>query len=295
MPGSLISFLRQANAVYTCRKRIVSRAAGKLLAIHTMRFPDPRLLRSEFRCRGFGLATELLDVNERSALFRIASALAQRRATAVDRTDTGERLWYNVVTGDRIAAEGLPLFRFYTGPEMLSWIRELSGSPSLAPSSHLRSGINVNCLQTAGQQYPWHRDAVPYTSLLFLTSLPGSAGGAFLIRAADGELVRVQPRAGDLLFMDGARCPHAVAPLIESTLRLTVPMVYPTERIERPAGLDAYLYESAEGPHGIPVPSDPEPEPAPPSPIPVPDPSPDPPPTNPIPPPLPTDRVRHRR
>jgi hypothetical protein len=261
-----------------------------------MRFPNPQPLRSGFQRRGFALAPELLDVNERSALFTVASALAQRHAAAIDRADTGQRLWYNVVTGERIAAEGPALFDLYTAPEMLSWIRELSDSPSLAPSPHLRSAINVNCLQAAGQQYPWHRDAVPYTSLLFLTSLPAAAGGAFRIRGADGEVVDVQPRAGDLLFMDGARCEHAVAPLLDSVLRLTVPMVYPTRRVDRPAGLDEYLYGLADGPHGIPVPSEPEPKPEPgtPSPIPVPDPSPDPPPTNPIPPPLPTERVRRR-
>ena len=261
-----------------------------------MRFPDPHCLRSEFRRRGFALAPELLDAKERCALFTVASTLARRHGASIDRADTGERLWYNVVTGDRIAAEGPALFSLYTAPAMLSWIRQLSDSPSLAPSSHLRSAININCLQAAGQQYPWHRDAVPYTSLLFLSSLPAAAGGAFRIRTADGELVQVQPRAGDLLFMDGARCEHEVSPLLASMLRLTVPMVYPTKGVERPAGLDEYLYGSADGPHGIPVPPDSEPKPeSGPSPIPVPDPSPDPPPTNPIPPPLPTERVRHHR
>jgi hypothetical protein len=66
------------------------------------------------------------------------------------------------------------------------------------------------------------------------------AGGALLIQAANGERVEVQPTSGTLIFMDGTRCPHAISPLIEDALRLTVPMVYPAANLARPEGLDGY-------------------------------------------------------
>ncbi len=207
-----------------------------------MRLPDPHALRAEFRRRGFVIAPGALEARERSVLCDVASALVQQHSATVDRIDNGKRLSYTVVSGDRIKTEGTPLFEFYTDPKMLTWVRELTGTALLGPSPHLRSAINVNCLRTAGQQYPWHRDAVPYTSLLFLSTVPPSAGGAFLIQEADGEVVNVQPASGTLVFMDGTRCPHAVSPLTDNTLRLTVPMVYPERVVDRPEGLDEYLY-----------------------------------------------------
>jgi hypothetical protein len=104
--------------------------------------------------------------------------------------------------------------------------------------------VNVNVLQTAGQQYRWHTDAVPFTVLVFLTTLPADSGGEFLIRTRMGELMTIPARAGQLVLMDGRQCAHAVAPLRDDILRITVPMVFPAYQIERPRGLDDYLYSS---------------------------------------------------
>ena len=207
-----------------------------------MQLPDPTLVQPEFLRRGFVVVGDALDLHKQTALCDVALALVKRRGANVDRTNAEKRLRYRVVAGDRIAAEGKPLFELYTRPAMLSWVRGVTGSSWLAPSPHLRSAININCLQSSGDRYPWHRDAVPHTVVLFLTSVPASAGGTFLIRAADEGLARVQPRAGSLVLMDGTRCEHAVAPLTADILRLSVPMVYPASAIERPAGLDEYLY-----------------------------------------------------
>jgi hypothetical protein len=204
--------------------------------------PDPHGAQDEFQRRGFVVVPNLLDASEQSMLLQLATALVQRRSSLIDRAEHGERLWYTVVTGDRIKSEATPLFSFYTDPEVVSWIRALTGSASVGISPHLRSSININCLTTRGQRYPWHRDAVPYTALLFLSSVSRACGGTFMIRAADGSRVDIQPASGTLLLMDGTRCPHAVAPLNEDTLRLTVPMVYPVRDVDRPAGLDDYLY-----------------------------------------------------
>jgi hypothetical protein len=46
------------------------------------------------------------------------------------------------------------------------------------------------------------------------------------------------------VLINGKRCAHAVAPLLHDTERLTIPMVYPAENVDRPRGLDDYLYIS---------------------------------------------------
>lgn len=206
-----------------------------------MHFPDARSLRSEFHRRGHVLVPELLERRQVMSLFILSMKLLRQCGTTVNRVKDGETLWYRVVTGERIRSEGSALFSLYSSPALLDWMRELADAPRLDVSAHLRSAVNVNCLHRTGQGYPWHRDAVPYTCLLFLTSLPDDAGGELLIRAADDTLETVRPRAGDLLVMDGTRCPHAVAPLTTSRLRVSLPMVYPSVSVERP-GLDDHLY-----------------------------------------------------
>jgi len=209
-------------------------------------FADPQLLRPEFERRGFTLIPDFLEPHECLALLAEVRDVTRRCFRAIDRHDQADRLCYGVVTGDDIEANAPRLFDLYTHHDMLSWARDLTHNRLLATSSHLRSAININCLHTAGQQYPWHRDAIPYTALLFMSTVPRAAGGTFLIRAADDELVTIDPTAGVLVFMDGKRCPHAVSPLTENTLRLTVPMVYPAADVTRPSGLDEYLYDSTE-------------------------------------------------
>jgi hypothetical protein len=214
-----------------------------------MRLPDPRSLESEFGRRGFVLVSDIFDERLMSDLFDLAMTLLRRHRIEVDRDGgeygDGQRLRYGVVTGERIKAEGELLFSIYDHREMLTWIQTLTNSPAIGLSPHLRSAININCFWLVGQQYPWHRDAVPYTGLLFLTSMPPGAGGELLIRAVDGELVAIRPTAGDFVVMDGTRCPHAVAPLFQEGLRLSVPMVYPSKSVARPPGLDDYLYKCA--------------------------------------------------
>jgi hypothetical protein len=218
-------------------------------SLPAIRLPDPRSLESEFGRHGFVLVPRVFDERHLADLFDLAMILLGRHRIEVDRDigeqRRGQRLRYGVVTGDRIKAEGELLFSIYDRPEMRWWLQVLTNSPAIEVSRHLRSAININCLYQIGQQYPWHHDAVPYTCLLFLSSVPPAAGGEFLIRALDDELVVIRPTAGDFIVMDGTRCPHAVAPLTQDVLRLSVPMVYPSENVARPAGLDDYLYDGA--------------------------------------------------
>jgi 2OG-Fe(II) oxygenase superfamily len=197
--------------------------------------------RLNLRNAGFVLVRNYLDVHESAEFASLASALTDRFGIDVVRSSRGDTLDYRVVTGDTIQAEAPVLFTLYTS-RLLHWTREVTGHHGLAPSPHLRSAININCLERRNQHYPWHHDAVPFTALLFLTTLSDTDGGEFLIRTVRDDVVSIPPSRGDLLLMDGKRCAHAVAPLRENTRRLTVPMVYPLESDERPAGLDEYLY-----------------------------------------------------
>ena len=190
------------------------------------------------------MVSAVSDGLARARVLENATRLVRDHGVNVDRRHGGDGLSYSVVTGDRILEDAGILSAMYTSVEMLEWIRALTDLPTLTRSPHRLSAVNVNCLTRAGQRYPWHRDAVPFTAILFVTSLPASAGGQLLVRSADGGRVSIPPIGGDLVLLDGARCPHAVAPLSIDVLRVTVPMVYPVAHVERPSGLDEYLYAS---------------------------------------------------
>src|SRR4051794_2783329 len=131
--------------------------------LEALKLPDPAALASEFGCRGFVRVPKLLDRDHVSKLFDLATRLLRQHGVAVDRDggaqSLGHRLRYEVVTGDRIKADGGMLFSMYAHHDLLSWLRILTNAPVLDVSPHLRSAININCLSKAGHQYPWHQDA----------------------------------------------------------------------------------------------------------------------------------------
>jgi hypothetical protein len=168
-------------------------------------------------------------VIDHSLLRSDATCLEARAAAAIERfgtrvTRTGG-LDYHVLPGDAVQER----------------LQILTRNPSVSASTHLRSSVNVNCLRR-GQAYPWHRDAVPYSAVLCLNSLRTAAGGEFLIERIDGITQNIRCVPGRLVVFDGSRCRHSVAPLKCDTVRLTIPMVFPTNDAERPRGLDSYLY-----------------------------------------------------
>ena len=185
---------------------------------------------------------DFLSPAEAHRLAAQATRVAARRALHVRRSGDGSTLDYRVVSGDVIKEEAASIYEIYESAQVLEWIRSVAATEDVGLSPHLRSAVNINVLDTAGQQYRWHTDAVPFTTLLFLTSLPPAAGGEFLIRTRQDELMTLPPVAGQLVLMDGRQCAHAVAPLRENVVRITVPMVFPAYEIERPPGLDDYLY-----------------------------------------------------
>lgn len=207
-----------------------------------LRLPAADDVRSSFRDSGVLPVRAALDATTASQLAEEAVALGRRSGRHILRTSEAGVLDYGVITGD-VVRDGAPaMYALYESSDLVEWIRAVTETPAVGRSPHLRSAINVNILATAGQQYRWHTDAVPFTVLLFLTTLPPDAGGAFLIRTGGDEVLAIPPGAGDLVLLDGRRCPHAVEALRRDVLRISVPMVFPAASIERPAGLDDYLY-----------------------------------------------------
>jgi len=211
-----------------------------------MRLPAGDDVRTLFEQRGVLLVPDCLGPAEAEALAARAASVAARRALHIRRSMDGSTLDYRVVTGDVIRKEAASIYEMYESAHLLEWIRHVAATEAVGLSPHERSAVNINVLDTAGQQYRWHHDAVPYTVVVFLTTLSASAGGEFLVRTRRDELMTIRPVSGQLVLMDGRQCAHAVAPLRENAVRITVPMVFPACPVERPRGLDDYLYSTEE-------------------------------------------------
>jgi hypothetical protein len=207
-----------------------------------IKLPDARACGSAFRRDGFVVVRGFVSSVDAGAIAAEAGRVARQAAVQIDHRSGQDGLAYRVVSGERIQAHARSLFDLYASSELLEWVRSVTQCAVVTTSPHLLSAININCLTQPGDQYPLHRDAVPYTALLFLSDVDEEAGGAFVIESLCGERVRVQPSVGTFMLMDGARCAHGVEPLRRPTLRLTMPMVFPAIHVDRPEGLDEYLY-----------------------------------------------------
>jgi len=204
--------------------------------------PPARGCQDAFTGDGFIVVRDCLTREHAATLVEAAQRVAGSAAVSIDRRAADAGLAYSVVSGDRIQADAPLLFDFYTSADLLEWVREVTGCRTVSRSPHLRSAVNLNCLTRPDEQYPFHRDAVPYTALLFLSDVDANAGGAFVVDPLRGERVRIQPALGCFVLMDGSLCPHGVEPLRRPAMRLTLPMVFPALQVERPEGLDEYLY-----------------------------------------------------
>jgi hypothetical protein len=206
-----------------------------------LHLPRARDCQDSFSGDGFVVVPDCVTRPEASPLVEAARRVAGS-AVSIDHRSADAGLAYSVVSGDRIQRDAPLLFDLYTSADLLQWVRDVTGCRTVSRSPHLRSAVNLNCLTRPGEQYPLHRDAVPYTALLFLSDLDAEAGGAFVIDPPQRERVRIQPVLGCFVLMDGSRCEHGVEPLRRPALRLTMPMVFPALHVERPEGLDEYLY-----------------------------------------------------
>lgn len=185
---------------------------------------------------------------ETASLWRAhAAELIASHGLEIRRDSGGQLLTYRVVTGEIIRDLWPELYELYTAAHIRDWIRSITGERDIYLSRNQRSCININIMSHRGESYRWHFDAVPYTLLLFLTTSAEEDGGAFEMSpppsATPAPDVRILPRAGTIVLMDGSSCRHQVAPLLRDSPRITVPMVYPSIADDsRPEGLDDYLY-----------------------------------------------------
>ena len=209
-----------------------------------LHLPAAESVRQHFHETGAVLVREALAATTASDLAGEALALAHRSGRHIKRSSDAGVLDYAVITGDVIKTDAARLYALYESTDLLAWIRAVTETPAVGRSPYLRSAVNINILGSRGQEYRWHTDAVPFTVLLFLTTVPQHAGGALLVRIGPDDVMAIPPVAGQLLLMDGHRCAHAVAPLLEDVPRVTMPMVFPETAIDRPDGLDDYLYST---------------------------------------------------
>jgi hypothetical protein len=207
-----------------------------------LRLPPAHGVRDRFRDTGALLVPHALDTAAASELAFRALSLAGRTGRHIRRSSDAGLLDYAVVTGDTIKADGPELYALYESVELLDWLRDVTEIAGVGRSPNLRSAVNINILGSKGQQYRWHTDAVPFTVLLFLTTVAPESGGELLVRIGPDEVTAIPPAAGQLVLMDGHRCPHAVAPLLDDVTRISMPMVFPAVPMDRPDGLDDYLY-----------------------------------------------------
>ena len=211
-----------------------------------LRLPVHDDVGESFRREGVAVVLNCLDAQATATLAQVAVTATARHALQIRRSSDEGSLDYRVVTGDAIRSDARPIFSLYESAELLTWIRQVTGKGDLQRSQHLRSSVNINLFDTPGQEYRWHNDAVPFTAVLFLTTIPASAGGELLVRTITGRLLTISPIAGQLVLMDGHRCAHAVTPLRAHAARITVPMVFPAVQADRPPGLDDYLYATSQ-------------------------------------------------
>jgi hypothetical protein len=206
--------------------------------------PGGEKCRARFRKDGYVVVGQSLEVASATHAAAIAARTVDAFARSIDRRGDGSRLAYSVVTGEQIQSAAPTLFDLYASETLLEWVRDVTECPTVSKSPHLQSAVNINCLTMAGEEYPLHRDALPYTVLLFLSDVVLESGGTFVIHSLAGEVAMIQPKLGQLVLMDGARCEHGVMRLSRDAWRITMPMVFPSAFVERPAGLDDYLYGS---------------------------------------------------
>src|SRR5687767_2676704 len=134
-----------------------------------MHLPRARDCQDAFTGDGFIVVRDCITRADAAPLVEAARRVAGSAAVSIDHRSADTGLAYSVVSGDRIQTDAPLLFDVYTSAALLEWVRDVTGCGTVSRSPHLRSAVNLNCLMRPGEQYPFHRDAVPYTALLFLS------------------------------------------------------------------------------------------------------------------------------
>jgi len=117
-----------------------------------------------------------------------------------------------------------------------------------------RYAYNLNYQYGVNMRYECHVDSNPLEALLYCTDHPSGDGGELVvgldksaksIEEVDANCIRIQPKAGHLVFFDAREFPHYVSPLTsEDAFRIVVAMNYYTEDCSeemRPTDLNKHL------------------------------------------------------
>lgn len=205
--------------------------------------PDAVTYRDFFASHKFVVVPDFLPPEIARDWALRAEALSAQRGVSILRP--GEhKLAYIVVDGKLIRKHWPALYRFYGAEQVRAWVAAVTGETAIFTSAHEASAININRLESTEHIYRWHYDAVPYTLLVYLSDSVPDDGGALEVRRETGEVIQIYPRRGLAVLMDGTRCEHHAAPLLRQVVRLSMPMVFPANRVHaRPTGLDDYLYK----------------------------------------------------
>lgn len=232
------------------------------------------MCRAERIGRGLWQRDAYLDTRRCGALLAsIEAELRREPPVTLERPDRNRSLRYRVLDGHRIGAR-LPALDALL-PGLLRTAIDLTGIKDLQPLTNRAAAINLN-ITPPGGEYRWHYDRNAVTAILYLNAveggetelLPGyrlhlgrwkhTALQRWLdralrepgIRGLTATPVRVEPRPGRLLVMNGDRCLHSVCPVRGSRERYNLVMTFDRPRAQHriETDLDPYLYSTSSTP-----------------------------------------------
>ena len=154
---------------------------------------------------------------------------------------------YHVVTGEKVVATCPTLWARYSSNELLRGVGDATGEV-IRKDPHVASSININYLAGKDHRYELHTDSQPYTLIWYMNTPAGGHLECWLQDPSDADhpdvVLRIPARKGRMVLFDGSRVPHAVAPLLGDTTRISVPMVFSPIGVQRrEAQTDSYLYD----------------------------------------------------
>jgi hypothetical protein len=202
---------------------------------------------AEYKYRGFTVLDIIPEDLALSWGVAIASAIDAGRGKHVDGDKHPDgvgsgRLFYDVIDGnvcEEVAPSMLAVYRSL--PALWSAITGLD----VVCSPHPRSKVDGTRYPAGGGQQGWHFDQNGVTVLMYLTTNPD--GGATWIQPLDGGLeVRVFPKAGSILLMQGRKVWHCGGPTAGTAKVISPWNYYVKGDTHRPDGVDDEIYGRSE-------------------------------------------------
>lgn len=212
--------------------------------------------RTRFRWREFHVEN-LLPTGWQESILQVARAQSKAKVivpTSVTSREASRSLQIPVLTvGGVQTRQQLPwLFDLYRG--LFRTLGQLTVSEPISIATDDRYAVNLNVQIGEGMRYECHVDSNPLEGLLYVTSHPPGSGGELVVanscsamgvEEVSADCERLHPISGTLVFFDGRKHPHYVAPLnSRSAIRVVVAMNYYTSSCPesaRPLDLNRHL------------------------------------------------------